>query len=791
MKRAASRIRRVTEEPLSDTVLSTASPALLAERQGVAFVATAHGLEHLRLPRRYWSTEMGLVSIPASGEEIRASEIVPPFDAGSWPTVTPRPDLLTPALSRLLSGDHDELSLQPSLDGLRAILITAEGEEQPYPIAPKDALGFASAVFNHAPRGVVTTGLASPERALLSVRPGRGHHEYRLRLVGILSGPKPASLGEIGLSPALLEMVRDSLDRTAAILLISGGPASARSTTLDLMARTLVARERHGGWIGRRSGSLSQIAWLAEALSDWPFPDSLHAAAPDFIVIDRLAGPGDLILAAHLAASGRLVLAAAPAADAESLARAATRELEVGAAPSVPVIVLEQALVRMVCRECRTRTRLPAARARRLGFHRRDVEETERHAGLSVAHGRGCERCSGTGASGLTGIFEYYGPDEGSGTLPRMREEGWRKALQGNVILEDVIALPGAHRPMRTLREILVHAGLSPTTADMPADSPPANLPHRPGAPLDSNVKPLSERESAEKATPAVHEVDELIDLLRSAQNGRAIDDGALRALVASIRARNDALGRLQESLVAFSGFHLSRHSVNTALIALRVASALNLDGDPAEIARCALLHDVGLLRAGVPPDSEIEHASTEESLDPDGCRLQPAPMLQALDCDEPELVEAIVRAQSLLGFEIPSPAARSRADHRSQVVALSSLLDLCCHGRSGPHPFDLHDAASRIIEQHGRRFSPVIIRALLSAVPIFPIGAWVELSSGDLARVISLNEDNHFRPRVELTRAAPGEGAVECRVVDLSRAPFLHIRQRVPGPVVDMRPHR
>ena len=94
-------------------------------------------------------------------------------------------------------------------------------------------------------------------------------------------------------------------------------------------------------------------------------------------------------------------------------------------------------------------------------------------------------------------------------------------------------------------------------------------------------------------------------------------------------------------------------------------------------------------------------------------------------------------------------------------------------------------------MEQHGRRFSPLIIRALLSAVPIFPIGAWVELSSGDLARVISLNEDNHFRPRVELTRAAPGAGAVERRVVDLSRAPFLHIRQRVPEPVADMRLHR
>jgi hypothetical protein len=58
-----------------------------------------------------------------------------------------------------------------------------------------------------------------------------------------------------------------------------------------------------------------------------------------------------------------------------------------------------------------------------------------------------------------------------------------------------------------------------------------------------------------------------------------------------------------------------------------------------------------------------------------------------------------------------------------------------------------------------------------------------VELSSGDLARVVSLNEDNHFRPRVEITASAGGQDPGERRVIDLARAPFLHIRHRVKGP--------
>ena len=52
-----------------------------------------------------------------------------------------------------------------------------------------------------------------------------------------------------------------------------------------------------------------------------------------------------------------------------------------------------------------------------------------------------------------------------------------------------------------------------------------------------------------------------------------------------------------------------------------------------------------------------------------------------------------------------------------------------------------------------------------------------MELSSGDVARVVTQNEENHFRPRVEI---ASGTVGAERRVVDLARAPFLHIRHRV-----------
>ena len=62
-------------------------PVLLADRQEVAFVATPRGIESLRIPRRYWGAQVGVVAIPVSDEEVRGAELQASIDAGAWPRV--------------------------------------------------------------------------------------------------------------------------------------------------------------------------------------------------------------------------------------------------------------------------------------------------------------------------------------------------------------------------------------------------------------------------------------------------------------------------------------------------------------------------------------------------------------------------------------------------------------------------------------------------------------------------------------------------------------------------------
>jgi hypothetical protein len=755
-----------------------APPVLLAERQGVVFVATSRSVDGLRVPRRYWGTDMGVVAIPAHEEEVRACELLPPSDAGAWPRALPRPDLLSPAVSRLLGVEHMEMSLSPGRDGLKAMLIAPDGQRLPLPIAPKDALGLLAAVFLHAPRGVVALNGSRSGRVLLAVQPAARPHEYRVRLAGAVATPKPGGLSEIGASMSLLEILNESLDRPSGLMLVAGGSSSGRSTTLDLLAGSLLARGRSGGRIGpRRETANPNLPWLADAVTDWPFPESLKEAAPDFVMMERLEGLRHLMLAARLAGTGTLVLAGAPPAEPQALVRRVARELEAGAGPEVPVMVLAQSLLRTVCRGCTTWTAIPAARALRLGFHRWDLEEMERRGGLAVPARKGCPSCAGTGIAGLTGVFSYAGSDGLPSAIPTLREEGWRKVVEGIADVDDVAALPGGHHAMRSLREIAVLAGTTPMARHEPDGV--AAAPARPAATRPAEAAAARSVVGA-RGSSSSSDVDLLVALLRAARAGQPPQPERLEDLARGLAGRalqGDLDAQLQPPP---AGFHLARRAVNTAVLSVRIVAALGQSEDAPATATLALLHDIGLLETGIDPGAESAPQASESEIDPHGARRRPATMLRALGITDADLAARIADAQTLIHPPDPT-AGRAKSDLRVQAVALASLIDRTWRV-ARDKVTDLHDVSSLVMAQHGQQFSTLLFRALLRAVPIFPIGCLVELSSGDVARVVAQNEENHFRPRVEITSGPSHASTAERRVVDLARAPFLHILQRV-GP--------
>ena len=84
-------------------------------------------------------------------------------------------------------------------------------------------------------------------------------------------------------------------------------------------------------------------------------------------------------------------------------------------------------------------------------------------------------------------------------------------------------------------------------------------------------------------------------------------------------------------------------------------------------------------------------------------------------------------------------------------------------------------------MKEHAEDVDPKILRAMVRTVSLFPVGSHVRRNNGGLARVVSINPDNFYRPQVEVVLDPSGQRVRGGRVIDLADSPFLHIVGPVP----------
>jgi type II secretory ATPase GspE/PulE/Tfp pilus assembly ATPase PilB-like protein len=126
---------------------------------------------------------------------------------------------------------------------------------------------------------------------------------------------------------------------------------------------------------------------------------------PDILMVGEIRDQETAEIAIHAALTGHMVFSTLHTNDS---AGAITRLLDMGVEPylaaSSIIAVLGQRLVRRNCNFCSVWTPLPESGMRTLGIKRGERAEYKR--------GAGCEKCSGTGYKGRTGLFELLAVDE-------------------------------------------------------------------------------------------------------------------------------------------------------------------------------------------------------------------------------------------------------------------------------------------------------------------------------------------------------------------------------------------
>ncbi|MBQ3777273.1 MAG: Flp pilus assembly complex ATPase component TadA [Fibrobacter sp.] len=287
----------------------------------------------------------------------------------------------------------------------------------------------------------------------ISVRKRGVCEKIVMRILDPNSGQFP--LKEMGFDARVLKQFIDAINAPNGIVLVTGPTGSGKSTTLYASIREILDSTINISTMedpvelnidGVNQGQINNAAGFTFAAGI----RALLRQDPDVIMIGEMRDQETSTMAIEAALTGHLVFSTLHTNDA---AGAFPRLLEMGLEPFLVSTaikgVLAQRLVRRICKNCKE----PVEISQELR------DELHLSPDMQFYHGKGCEKCDGSGFKGRCGIYEFLVPNEAvrnlvikrasgdeikreaikSCEMITLRMDGINKALQGQTTLEQAI----------------------------------------------------------------------------------------------------------------------------------------------------------------------------------------------------------------------------------------------------------------------------------------------------------------------------------------------------------------
>ncbi len=273
-------------------------------------------------------------------------------------------------------------------------------------------------------------------------------------------------IDSLGLAADTQAFVREDLQKTAGVILMTGPTGSGKTTSLYTFLHQLnedgVKIVTLEDPVEYQLKGLNQVQVKPDIGFD--FRAGLRSVVrqdPDVIMVGEIRDKETCQIAMQAALTGHLVFSTVHTNDAPS---AFTRLLDLGVEEflmnAALISIMAQRLVRKLCTHCA----LPSPKSHRI-IEQNSLKELATRFGwnsMKIMEAKGCEHCSETGFNGRIAIIEYLRCDEGLRAiqkddqfLPRAREhnrksgqrnlleDGLLKVLEGKTTVEEVLRVCG------------------------------------------------------------------------------------------------------------------------------------------------------------------------------------------------------------------------------------------------------------------------------------------------------------------------------------------------------------
>jgi HD-GYP domain-containing protein (c-di-GMP phosphodiesterase class II) len=266
-------------------------------------------------------------------------------------------------------------------------------------------------------------------------------------------------------------------------------------------------------------------------------------------------------------------------------------------------------------------------------------------------------------------------------------------------------------------------------------------------------------------------------DLMKNALHGKNVDFAQVTRLTADYMS--DMTGDMDSNIVSMVDSvrqdEISDHCVKMSLLGMALGVEMRLDGpNVRNIGLAGLVHDWGMVRV---PD-EVRHAKRWLT-DHERFHItkHPSYTLRLL-----ERLPGIPSLAMLVVYQVhecpngkgyPQGRTRERIHLMARILSVADRYDALVSPRPYRPALTPYSAMECLLRQSASGdVDPEVVRALLMLQSLFPIGSYVSLSDGSVARVLRRNGEKFNQPIVRIVRDENGKeysGHDQGTILDLS----------------------
>lgn len=234
---------------------------------------------------------------------------------------------------------------------------------------------------------------------------------------------------------------------------------------------------------------------------------------------------------------------------------------------------------------------------------------------------------------------------------------------------------------------------------------------------------------------------------------GRALNVKAIEEVVSdtvdSVLRNPDALMWL--SLLRKKDELQEQHSINVCILSVAIGRHLGLPRDELQkLGICALVHDVGKLQVQDPILQKWEKLTeTESAILRKHVDFGRVILMSSKEIYSGAIDVVMTHHEHVDGSGYPRGLNGSRISPFSKIIAIADVYDdiITMHPyKEEQTPFE---ALKELNRCRGKQFDETLVKHFTDMLGVFPIGSLVELSSGEVAVVVSQVTKNPTQPRL------------------------------------------